>query len=106
MHTTVAALFEWVGQDEAPFPTKKHKAKFVRDCARLYEKCGGHREVHGVISDLSRIIAVKFVGYDGNGGLRLVKTPAFAGDHVRTILTQFAFASPSDLGFERMSEAH
>ena len=107
-HTTVAALFEWVGQDEAPFPTKKQKAEFVRDCARLYEKCGGHREVHGVISDLSRIIAVRFDGYDnnGSGGLCLVKTPAYAGDHVRTILTQFAFANPSDLGFERMSEAH
>lgn len=105
VHTTVAALFQWVGQDESPFPSYRHKAKFVRDCARLYEKCGGHREVHGVISDLSRIMAVRFTGYDGSGSLCLVKTPVYDGDHVRTILTQFAFARPSDLGFERMSEA-
>ena len=105
VHTTVAALFEWVGQDESPFPSKRHKAKFVRNCARLYEKCGGHREVHGVISDLSRIVAVRFLGYDGSGSLRLMKTPVYDGDHVRTILTQIAFAQPSDLGFEHMSEA-
>jgi hypothetical protein len=107
VHTMVAALFKWVGQDESPFPSKRHKAKFVRDCARLYEKCGGHREVHGVISDLSRIVAVKFIGYDQEKNLLLEKTPVLAGDHVvRTMLTQFAFAQPCHLGFDHMSKAH
>eukprot|EP00978_Attheya_sp_CCMP212_P004575 scaffold9991_cov48-Attheya_sp.AAC.1 len=32
---TAAAIFEWVGQDESPFPSKKHKGKFIRDCMRL-----------------------------------------------------------------------
>ena len=106
VHTTVAAIFEWVGQDESPFPSKRHKAEFVRDCVRLYEKCGGHREVHGVISDLSRIVAVRFIGYDGEGNPRLQKTPIYTGDHVRTVLTQFAFAKPDHLGFDLMSRAH
>ena len=106
VHSTAVALFEWVGQDEAPFPSRKHTAKFVRTCARLFEKCGGHREVHGVISDLARIVAVEFVGYDSNGNPLLSKTPIRHGEDVQTILTQFAFADPCNLGFDRMSKAH
>ena len=29
---TTAAIFEWVGQDESPFLSKRYKANFVRDC--------------------------------------------------------------------------
>jgi len=54
---TAAAIFELVGQDETGFPSKRHKSKFLRDCMRLYIRCGSDREVHGVITDLSRAVA-------------------------------------------------
>lgn len=90
---SVAAIFEWVGQDEQGFPSKEHKAKFLRDCVRLYGRCGKQREVHGVISDLSRIVAVKFLGLDENGAPLVQKTAVYSGDRVRSILTAFAAAS-------------
>jgi len=61
---TAAAIIELVGQNETGFPSKSHKAKFLRDCMRLYVRCGSEREVHGVITDLSRIVAVKLTGMD------------------------------------------
>eukprot|EP00978_Attheya_sp_CCMP212_P007981 scaffold18569_cov42-Attheya_sp.AAC.2 len=96
---TAAAIFEWVGQDESPFPSKKHEGKFIRDCMRLNSRCGGDREVHGIITDLSRIVVLKLVGTNDDGSPHFVKTPTFEGAMVRTILTQFAFATPDDLGF-------
>ena len=94
---TAAAIFEWVGQDESPFPSKRHKAKFVRDCMRLYSRCGGRRQVHGVISDLSRVVAVKLVSVDENMVPTIEKTVILEGESVRTVLSQFAFASPDEL---------
>jgi hypothetical protein len=100
---TAAAIFEWVGQDESPFPSKNHKGKFIRDCMRLYSRCGGEREVHGIISDLSRIVVLKMCGVNTDGSPLFVKTPTFEGAKVRTILTQFAFATPHALGFRTPS---
>lgn len=94
---TVAAIFEWVGQDESPFPSKRHKAKFVRDCMRLYSRCGKNRQVHGVISDLSRVVAVRLVSVDENMVPTIERTAILEGKSVRKVLSQFAFASPDDL---------
>ena len=94
---TVAAIFEWVGQDESPFPSKRHKAKFVRDCMRLYSRCGRLRQVHGVISDLSRLVAVKLVSVDENMVPTIKRTAILEGKSVRTVLSQFALASPDEL---------
>ena len=91
---TAAAIFELVGQDETGFPSKKHKSKFLRDCMRLYLRCGSDREVHGVITDLSRVVAVKLMGLDDNALPIVSKTADFAGDKVPAILAAFAFAAP------------
>jgi hypothetical protein len=95
---TTAAVFEWVGQSESPFPSKAHKAKFVRDCMRIYAECGEMREVHGAITDLSRIVAVKLTGLSQDGRPTLQKTSVGDGEMVRKMLTQFAFAKPAALG--------
>lgn len=94
---TAAAIFEWVGQDESPFPSKRHKAKFVRDCMRLYSRCGRRRQVHGVISDLSRVVAVKLVSVDENMVPTIERTAILEGKSVHTVLSQFALASPDEL---------
>mmetsp|Transcript_9736 Transcript_9736/g.26985 ORF Transcript_9736/g.26985 Transcript_9736/m.26985 type:complete len:614 (-) Transcript_9736:524-2365(-) len=101
---TAAAIFKWVGQDESPFPSKKHKAKFVRDCMRLYSRCGHCRQVHGVITDLSRIVAVKLVAVDENMVPTLHKTAIFEGEMVRKLMSQFAFASPKELGVNAVKQ--
>jgi hypothetical protein len=92
----ICALFEWVGQDESEFPSKKHKAKFLRDCMRVYLRCGRDREVHGVISDLSRIVAVKLIRTEA-GVPVLEKTAVLSGTQVRDVLTRFAVATPEQL---------
>lgn len=97
---TVAAIIELVGQDELGFPSKKHKAKFLRDCMRIYRRCGSNREVHGVITDLSRCVAVKMTGLDDSSLPKVVKTAVFEGAQVRATLTQFAFAVPHLLGVD------
>ena len=92
-----------MGQDEKPFPSKKHKAKFIRDCVRVHHRCGGDREVHGIISDLSRIVAVKLVGLGDDGTPIVVKTPVFSGDGVQDVLTRFAFAPATALSVRDVS---
>lgn len=62
-----AAVFEWVGQDETGRPSKSHKAKFLRDCLLVYLRCGKKRQVHGKITDLLRLVAVKVVGCTEDG---------------------------------------
>jgi hypothetical protein len=92
----ICALFEWVGQDESEFPSKKHQAKFLRNCMRVYLRCGRDREVHGVISDLSRIVAVKLIRTEA--GVPVVeKTAVLSGTQVRDVLTRFAVATPEQL---------
>jgi hypothetical protein len=96
---SIGALFEWVGQDESGFPSKKHQAKFLRDCMRLYLRCGRDREVHGVISDLSRIVAVKLIRIEA--GVPVVeKTSVLSGTQVRDVLTRFALATPEQLSVQ------
>ena len=97
---TVVAIFEWVCQDESPFPSKKHKAKFVQDCMQLYLRSGHCREVHSVITDLSRAVAVKLVSLDDNLVPTIQKTATFDGKMVRRLLSQFVFASPNKLGVD------
>jgi hypothetical protein len=95
----IGALFEWVGQDESGFPSKKHKVKFLRDCMRVYVRCGRDREVHGVISDLSRIVAVKLIPTEA--GVPVVeKTAVLSGTQVRDVLTRFAVATPEQLSVQ------
>ena len=94
---SIGAIFEWVGQDESPFPSKRHKAKFIRDCMRLYSRCGHRREVQGVITDLSRIVAVKLVSVDENLVPEIQRTAVLEGKLVREVLSRFAFASSTEL---------
>ena len=58
----VGAVIELTGQNEAPFPTKQHKAKFIRDLLRIHvlrrEKAG----LHGVITDMFRVDVVRLSG--------------------------------------------
>ena len=89
----IAAILEWVGQDESPFPDKGHKAKFVRDCIRLSRRCG-FRYVHGIVSDLSRIVAVQYQGMDAHYNPIVKKTAIMS--NVPEILSAFAYCS--DLG--------
>ena len=97
---SICALFEWVGQDERGFPSKKHKAKFLRDCLRVYLRCGKDREVHGAISDLSRIVAVKLIRTEA--GVPVVeKTAVLSGTQVRDVLTRFALATPEQLSVQK-----
>ena len=98
---TTAAIFEWVGQNESPFPSKAHKAKFVRDCMRVYSECGKTREVHGAITDFSRIVAVKLTGLSRDRLPTLQRTSVGDGEMVRKMLTQFAFAEPAALGITK-----
>jgi hypothetical protein len=96
---SIGALFEWVGQDESGFPSKKHQAKFLRDCMRVYLRCGRDREVHGVISDLSRIVAVKLIRTEA-GAPVVEKTAVLSGTQVRDVLTRFALATPEQLSVQ------
>ena len=64
---TAAVLVEWVGQDSVPFPDHSHKSKLLRDGLRLYKNCGGQRQVHMVISDLCRAVAVRILGVQNDG---------------------------------------
>jgi hypothetical protein len=96
---TMAAVFEWVGQNESAFPSNDQKEKLVGDCVRTYFECGATtREVHGAITDLSRIVAVKLTGLSRNGRPILQKTYVGEGEMVGKMLTQFAFAKPAALG--------
>ena len=97
---TAAAIIELVGQNETGFSSKSHKAKFLRDCMRLYVRCGSEREVHGVITDLSRIVAVKLTGMDEMSLPVVLKTATHSGKDVQKILTAFASASPVELGVQ------
>ena len=86
----VAAILEWVGQDESSFPDKRHKAKFVRDCIRLSRRCGS-RHVHGIISDLSRIVAVQYQGMDAHHNPIVKKTATLF--NVPEVLSAFAYCT-------------
>ena len=101
----IAAIFEFVGQDEREWPSKKHKAKFLRDCLRIYLRCGKKRQVHGVITDLSRLVAVKVVGCNDDGVPLAKKTATLSGADVRDVPTRFAFATSDQLSVENLKWA-
>lgn len=58
----VGAVIELTGQNEAPFPTKRHKAKFIRDLLRIHVLRGERVELYGVITDMSRVDVVRLSG--------------------------------------------
>jgi hypothetical protein len=90
----IAAIFEWVGQNEKGWPSKPHKAKFIRDCIRLSKACGGDRVINGAVSDLSRIVAVRYLGMI-DGKIRVEKT--VVRTDVQIVLSSFAAAAPEQL---------
>lgn len=97
---SIGAVIELTGQAEAvkDYPSPEHKAKFIRDLLRVRSKCGGGgRIVHGCITDLSRILAVKLCGVE-DGVPLLQKTSVLTGAKVCEMLTAFAFALPEALG--------
>lgn len=58
----VGSVIELVGQNEAPFPTKQHKAKFIRDLLRIHVLRGEKAELYGVITDKCRVDVVRLSG--------------------------------------------
>jgi hypothetical protein len=72
---------------------------------RIYIRCGSDREVHGAITDLSRIVVVKLTGIDDNALPIVVKTAVHEGDNVRAMLTSFVCAVPHLLSVEGISFA-
>lgn len=95
---SVALLLEWVGQDEKGFPSKKHKAKIVQDCVRLSKRCGG-RTVFAVVSDLSRIVVLRYMGMSPERGMPIIQRTKVLID-VQEVLECFAGADPRDLGVQ------
>jgi hypothetical protein len=95
---STAVLIEWVGQDTVGFPDKEHKSKLLRDGLRLYQRCGGQREVHMAISDLSRVVAVRITNVRDDGTPVVEKTAVRSGGTVvRDILNAYSSATPSQL---------
>mmetsp|Transcript_18780 Transcript_18780/g.26916 ORF Transcript_18780/g.26916 Transcript_18780/m.26916 type:complete len:183 (-) Transcript_18780:252-800(-) len=60
----VGAIIELTGQDEDPFVSKAHKAKFIRDLLRMHALRGSVGTLHGVITDMCRIILFQDLGSD------------------------------------------
>lgn len=58
----VGAVIELTGQNEAPFPTKQHKAKFIHDLLRIHVLRGEKAELYGVITDMCRVDVVRLSG--------------------------------------------
>lgn len=58
----VGAVIELTGQNESPFPTKQHKAKFIRDLLRIHVLRGEKAELYGVITDMCRVVVVRISG--------------------------------------------
>ncbi len=48
--------------NEAPFPTKHNKAKFIRDMLRIHVLRGEKAELYGVITDMCRVDVVRMLG--------------------------------------------
>lgn len=92
----IGLLIELVGQNEPGWPSKDHKAKFVRDLVRLYRRVT--RPVYGVVLDLCRILCFRLDCVNELGVPQLFRTAIHAGSAVRDIMTRFACASPESLG--------
>lgn len=58
----IGAVIELTGQNETPFPNKRHKAKFVRDLLRIHVLRGEKAELYGVITDMCRVDVVRLSG--------------------------------------------
>ena len=93
-------VIELVGQDEAGWPSKHHRGKFVRDLLRVFHRRGGI-PVQGVITDLARIVAVKLERIGEDGTPQLFKTATLTGPAVHKMFLAYAAASPEDLNVTR-----
>jgi hypothetical protein len=95
----VGSIIEFTGQEEAvsDYPSPRHKAKFVRDLLRIRSKAGNNREVHGCVTDMSRLVAMKLTDVE-NGEPILQRTAVVTGDMVREYMTAFASATPESVG--------
>lgn len=94
--TAVGLVVELMGQDASCCPDKSHKAKFIRDLARIIKLRGPQFPLYGIITDLARITVVKVIGWDGIFP-NMIRYSG-AGRDVQDILTAFANASSSELG--------
>jgi hypothetical protein len=94
---TVGLVIELVGQDETGWPNKGHRGKFVRDLIRVFRR-RGDAAVHGVITDLARIVAIQLRSIGPDGTPRLRKTPIMTGPEVERVFRAFASAAPEQLG--------
>jgi hypothetical protein len=96
---TTGLVIELVGQDETGWPSKAHRGKFIRDLIRIFGR-RGEAVVHGVITDLARIVAVRLRGINADGTPLLQKTATLTGPDVERVFLAFAIASaaPAQLG--------
>jgi hypothetical protein len=58
----VGVVIELTGQNESPFPNKRHKQKFIRDLLRIHVLRGEKSYLFGVITDMCRIVVVRLSG--------------------------------------------
>jgi hypothetical protein len=95
----IGAIIELTGQKEGveSYPSKDHKAKFVRDLLRVHMERGNDTPVHGCVTDLSRIVCVKLVGFEDHKPV-LHRTTVMTGAAVKSTMEAFACASTVDLG--------
>lgn len=93
---SIGLVIELVGQDETGFPSRKHKAKFIRDLTRAHKRRGYCGVLYGVITDLSRIICFRLEGSESN--LIYQRTGEGGGRLVKEYFTAFLNSKPQDLG--------
>lgn len=83
----IGAVIELTGQNETPFPTKKHKAKFIRDLLRIHVLRGEKAELYGVITDMCRVDVVRLSGPATKPIIVRTSTAYRASDYIGQLLT-------------------
>lgn len=64
--SNIPFVIELVGQDNNNFPDRPHKQKIIRDMERIHAGLGRTRDVYAVVTDLSRIVCLKYSGFRDN----------------------------------------
>ncbi len=93
---SIGLVIELVGQDETGFPSRDHKAKFIRNLMRVHKKRGFLGHVFGVITDLSRIICFKLEGSARK--MHFQRTAEGEGPMVKEFMISFLNSTPHVLG--------
>lgn len=102
---SIALLIELVGQKEegsavfgAEFPSAKHMSKLWRDMYRILKRSHFGRCVHGVITDLFRIICFRMEVDHWTKDIKVTRTAIEHGAAVQKRLTDYVSSTPEQLG--------